>query len=194
MTPRHSMRTTTSSSTCSRNDSDVDDGLDPSTLVVVTDPANGLATVESGQIRFTPTANFAGGDTLTYEISDLAGAQAVATLALTVNAVNDPPVANDDSRVTDEDVAVNIDVLANDVDVDSSLNPASLIVSLAATNGTAVVNRGPSTTHPTRAPTVWTRSSTPSAIPRASVRRRASRRCGRGQRSSRRQRRFSDHR
>ncbi|MEF1183006.1 Ig-like domain-containing protein, partial [Vibrio campbellii] len=41
-----------------------------------------------------------------------------AEVTVTVNPINDAPVANDDNVVTDEDTPVTIDVLPNDTDVD----------------------------------------------------------------------------
>ncbi|PQJ47668.1 hypothetical protein BTN99_07250, partial [Vibrio campbellii] len=41
-----------------------------------------------------------------------------AQVTVTVNPINDAPVANDDSAVTDEDTPVTIDVLLNDTDID----------------------------------------------------------------------------
>ena len=42
-----------------------------------------------------------------------------ATFTVTVDPINDPPVAADDAENTDEDTAVTIDVLANDDDLDA---------------------------------------------------------------------------
>ncbi|HHZ96302.1 MAG TPA: tandem-95 repeat protein, partial [Flavobacteriales bacterium] len=63
---------------------------------------------------YTPNANFNGTDTITYTVND----SDAATVTVTVNAVNDAPVASDDTASTDEDTLVNINVLANDSDVD----------------------------------------------------------------------------
>ncbi|WP_153559190.1 tandem-95 repeat protein, partial [Roseimaritima sediminicola] len=99
------------------NDSDVDD--DTLTVSQVTQPANGSAVVNNdGAIVYTPSANFHGIDTFTYTISDGAGGTDTATVTVTVNPVNDAPVADDDTATTDEDTAVTINVLANDSDVD----------------------------------------------------------------------------
>ena len=46
-----------------------------------------------------------------------------ATVTITVNDVNDPPVANDDSATTDEDTPVTIDILDNDTDIDGNYRP-----------------------------------------------------------------------
>jgi len=45
--------------------------------------------------------------------------------------VNDPPTAQDDNAITPEDTAVQIDVLANDSDVDGTLDVASVAVDAA---------------------------------------------------------------
>ena len=56
---------------------------------------------------------------------------------MTVNAVNDGPVALDDSASVDEDSSVVVDVLANDSDLDGD----SLTVTTAsAANGSVVIN------------------------------------------------------
>ena len=48
-----------------------------------------------------------------------------ATVSITVDAVNDPPVATDDTETTVVDVAVVVDVVFNDTDVDGDLDVAS---------------------------------------------------------------------
>ena len=50
-----------------------------------------------------PTANFNGTDTVTYTISDGNGATDTATVTITVNPVNDGPVALNDTASVDED-------------------------------------------------------------------------------------------
>ena len=80
---------------------------------------NGTVNVDaSGNITFTADANYNGPVSFSYTISDGNGGTATATVSITVSAVNDAPVANDDNATTDEDTAVNIDVLANDSDAD----------------------------------------------------------------------------
>ena len=63
-----------------------------------------------------------------------------AELAQFVNAVNDPPVALDDSVMTDEDTPVTIDVTANDSDVDGNLDVATVSVTVAPAHGSTAVN------------------------------------------------------
>lgn len=60
---------------------------------------------------------------------------------------NSAPVAGDDVAVTDQDTAVNIDVLANDSDLEGALDPSSVTVVLAASNGGTVVEPDGSITY-----------------------------------------------
>ncbi|MHA2879822.1 cadherin-like domain-containing protein, partial [Vibrio campbellii] len=64
-----------------------------------------------------PADNFNGEATISYTVSD-GELEDSAEVSVTVNPVNDAPVANDDNVVTDEDTPVTIDVLPNDTDVD----------------------------------------------------------------------------
>ncbi|WP_177224681.1 tandem-95 repeat protein [Variovorax sp. 770b2] len=78
-----------------------------------------LAIGADGSYTFTPAANYNGPvPVATYTVSDGA-ATASATLAFTVAAVNDEPVANDDAASTPINVPLlNLPVLANDTDAD----------------------------------------------------------------------------
>ncbi len=124
------------------NDSDVDDGLDPASVTVTSGPSNGSTSVNlDGSIDYTPDPDFFGSDSFTYEVCDFAGACDTATVDITVNSVNDPPVAGDDSDSVDEDAGpVTVDVLANDSDVDDGLDPASVNVTSGPSNGSTSVN------------------------------------------------------
>lgn len=115
----------------------IDDlGYDPDCLVSVSDPdctglkveiigepESGTAEVDDdGNVVYTPAPDFNGDDSFTYRVCDLSDptlcSEGTATVSITVDAVNDPPVANDDVAYTDDDTPVTIDVLANDTDVD----------------------------------------------------------------------------
>ncbi len=100
------------------NDTDIDG--DTLRIASVARPGNGTAVVdnETGQIRYTPNADFNGEDTFTYTVSDGAGGTALGSVAVTVEPVNDVPVAEADKAATAEETAVLIDVLGNDSDID----------------------------------------------------------------------------
>src|SRR5205814_1018358 len=80
---------------------------------------------------YTPAANYNGPDFFTYRDSDPSGALSnVATVSLTVTAVNDAPAAAGDSYTTAEDTALTISapgVLGNDTDVDGNTLTAVLV-------------------------------------------------------------------
>jgi VCBS repeat-containing protein len=113
------------------NDSDADgDALTPS---IVTGPSKGQATVNAnGTISYTPNANANGSDSLTYTVSDGTASSSAATVNITINAVNDAPVAVADSYSTNEDTLLTIaapGVLANDTDVDTGDTRTAVLVS-----------------------------------------------------------------
>ena len=123
------------------NDSDVDGTLDPSSVTVTTGPSNGTAVPQAdGTVLYTPAVNFHGVDTFDYEVCDDDGECDTATVTITVNPINDPPVADDDTDTTDEDTTVAVDVLGNDSDVDGTLDPSSVAITGAPSNGGVFVN------------------------------------------------------
>ncbi|MEX2447971.1 MAG: Ig-like domain-containing protein [Solirubrobacterales bacterium] len=73
---------------------------------------------DSATVEYTPDPDFNGEDSFVFRVTDGDGAFDEATVTITVNAVNDAPVANDDSASTDVDTSVTVNVLANDSDVD----------------------------------------------------------------------------
>ncbi len=120
------------------NDVDVDSPLDPASVTIVTQPSNGNALILSdGTILYTPDTDYSGSDTLTYTVRDTAGLISnVATVSLNVNAA---PVAVDDAVETFINVPLTIDVLANDTDIDGTLNPATLAIFSQPTHGAVTV-------------------------------------------------------
>jgi len=123
---------------------DADDNGDALTITAITVPANGTAVIEGNQIRYTPEADFNGTDTISYTVTDGNGELDTAQVTVTVNAVNDAPVAIDDTATTDEDVAVNVNVLGNDSDIDGD---ALTVDSASAANGSVVIESDGSLTY-----------------------------------------------
>ena len=101
------------------NDTDADG--DALTAVLVTGPANGTLTLNAdGSFSYTPNADFNGADSFTYTANDATGVSNTATVAITVNAVNDAPViVSTPVTAADEGVAYSYDVDATDVDGDA---------------------------------------------------------------------------
>jgi len=105
----------------------------------LTDPTNGTVLVNSdGTFTYTPTADWSGTDSFTYQLCDTDGDCDSATVTITVNAADDLPVAADDSFSTAEDTAYNGTVAGNDTLSGDGGNTWSKLTD--PTNGTVLVN------------------------------------------------------
>ncbi|KAA0009870.1 MAG: tandem-95 repeat protein, partial [Thermoplasmata archaeon] len=105
----------------SQNDYDIDGTIDLGSIIIVDYPSHGsLEIYANGTVKYTPNENYYGNDEFNYTIKDNDGAVSnVATVYITILPVNNPPVASDDYATVEEDSSDNqIDVLANDTDVD----------------------------------------------------------------------------
>ncbi|MGE0392601.1 MAG: Ig-like domain-containing protein [Vicinamibacterales bacterium] len=95
--------------------SDVDGGSPAYSLA--TPPTNGGVVVNAdGSYTYTPNLNYVGPDSFTYTVDDGNGGTDTETVTIDVTPVNDPPVANPDSKTTPEDTPVNGAVTSSDVD------------------------------------------------------------------------------
>jgi hypothetical protein len=114
-------------------DPDIGDFVAPSTVAIVAAPLSGTATnLFNGTISYAAPLS-AGTATFTYTIKDSFGAVSnVATVTVTIQA---PPQANPDTATTNEDAAIDINVLLNDT---GTLAPASVTVTLPPAHGTAL--------------------------------------------------------
>ncbi|MGF1873084.1 tandem-95 repeat protein [Photobacterium indicum] len=128
------------------NDNDIDGQLDFSSVSVISPPSQGSVSVAgNGTISFTPATNFSGEDNFTYQVSDEQSKLSnTAKVMITVQQVNDVPLANDDRVITTEDNAITINVIANDSDVDGSLDTTALTIDSAPTSG-VLINNGDGT-------------------------------------------------
>ncbi len=117
--------------------SDVD--LNNLSYTVVTPPANGVLSGTAPNLSYTPNANYNGGDSFTFTVNDGTVDSVAATVTLTVNAVNDAPVADAQSVITDEDTAVAVTLTGSDVEGSGlsyavTTNPANGVLSGTAPN------------------------------------------------------------
>ena len=120
------------------NDSDPDG--DTLSIQSLTQPANGSATINDGSISYEPNPGFNGEDAFTYTLTDGNGRTDEATVTILVSAVNDAPIAQDDTASTDEDQPVRVAVLGNDSDPDGDSLSIADVGSPA--NGTASIEEG----------------------------------------------------
>ena len=124
------------------NDTDNDDGLDISSVSISSQGTNGTAVANfDGTITYTHNGSESVSDSFSYTVNDATGAASnIATVNVTIDAVNDSPVANDDSLILDEGTLDTVSVLTNDTDDDDGLDSGSVTIVTAATNGTVVAN------------------------------------------------------
>ena len=119
------------------NDIDID--YDCLSAVLETGPASGTLSLNSdGTFYYVPDADFSGTDSFTYRVFDGTEYSNIATVTITVSPVNDAPVAVDDDASTNEDTPVTIDVLTNDIDVDST--SLSVVSATNPSHGTVTIN------------------------------------------------------
>lgn len=91
-----------------------------------------------GTLTYSPHADANGTDQFTYTLSDGRGGFDTATVTVTINAINDAPVANSDSASTAFQSPVTVAVLANDSDPDGDTLSVSQVTQGA--NGSVVIN------------------------------------------------------
>ncbi|WP_420398999.1 gliding motility-associated C-terminal domain-containing protein [Flagellimonas sp.] len=119
-------------------------------ILTTTDPANGSVTINDNGtandptddiVTYIPDPDFNGTDTFDYTLCNLFGACSTATVTVDVLPIVD---ALDDSVATDQDVALDIDMLANDND----LPLTGSITTTSPTNGSIVLNDNGTPTNP----------------------------------------------
>jgi uncharacterized protein (TIGR03382 family) len=97
------------------NDADPD-GLGMSASVVERPTHGELMLSSNGAFMYTPALDYVGTDMFVYSVSSSSSAQQRVTIS--VNAVNDAPLAVDGSASTDEEIGVVIQLVGSDVDGD----------------------------------------------------------------------------
>ncbi|MDH5730226.1 MAG: Ig-like domain-containing protein, partial [Gammaproteobacteria bacterium] len=89
---------------------------DELSFVVTLQPSHGSLSGTSPNLIYTPNANYFGGDSFSFVANDGISDSLAATILLSITPVNDPPVANEQTITTSEDVAKSIQLFASDVD------------------------------------------------------------------------------
>jgi hypothetical protein len=116
--------------------------LDGDTLAVsqiTQDPAHGSVTInQDNTVTYTPNPGFNGTDTFLYTCTDGMVDSNEALVTVTVDSVNQPPVANPDTATTNEEQAVTVNVLANDTDTDG--NPLTVTGVTQGAHGSVALN------------------------------------------------------
>jgi DNA/RNA endonuclease G (NUC1) len=117
------------------------------TNVIPTLNTHGTVALVAGQVTYTPEGNYNGPASFDYQVCDdgtTNGAPdpqcGTGVVNITVDSVNDNPVAVSDSATTDEDTPVTINVVGNDTDSDGGTPALDTVGS--ATNGSVSIESG----------------------------------------------------
>ena len=90
-----------------------------------------LSLNSDGSFTYTPSGNYNGSDSFVYKVNDGAADSNLATVSLTITAVNDAPVATTESYTTAEDTALVVDaasgLLKDATDIDGDPLTANLV-------------------------------------------------------------------
>lgn len=112
-----------------QNDTDPENALVPGSVSIVVNPLHGTVNVDpsNGVAIYTPQPGYFGDDLFQYTIQDAAGGtsnSALVSLSIAANTI--PPQAQDDETATSAGVPVTLNVIANDSDLDGSIDPTTV--------------------------------------------------------------------
>ena len=91
---------------------------EPLTYVIISSPNNGTLSGTPPDLTYTTTSDLNGSDSFSFIVDDGKGLSSEATVNITIDPVNDPPVPNDQSLTTSEDTVAPITLTASDLDGD----------------------------------------------------------------------------
>ena len=126
------------------NDVDEDDGLDLTSIVITSQPFAGTAVVlNDGTIDYTNDGSEEALDSLTYTIDDMSGVSSnEAFVDITINPINDLPVAIDDLYAVYTGRTTNLRINDNDIDAEG-FDLTSIAIQTQPINGTlALIGNG----------------------------------------------------
>src|SRR5262249_59396928 len=89
---------------------------DPLTFTIVGGPSHGTLSGSGATRTYTPNPGYVGPDSFTFKANDGALDSNIATVSITVQAVNHAPVATDGTLTTNEDAAKDVTLQATDPD------------------------------------------------------------------------------
>lgn len=122
------------------NDTDLDGTIDPTSVTLLSLPTIGTVVVNptTGVNEYTPFDGVTGTDTYSYEVCDNDRLCDTAIVTVTITGGGrrkHPPIAGDDTALTDENTPVAIDIVANDSDPDFGLDWNTIVVISGPSNG-----------------------------------------------------------
>lgn len=124
------------------NDSDENNDINPTSVLITQQPLHGSLSINNatGQITYTPAANYSGPDEFRYTVSDLAGQSSnESTVRLSVSAVADVPTLIALAASGNQDTAIPLTITANLTDTDGS---ESLTIQISGVPAGALLSAG----------------------------------------------------
>jgi gliding motility-associated-like protein len=126
------------------NDSGLEDG--GLTVIASTTPTSGSVFVNSDNtITYTPNVDYIGYDSFNYQVCDIDGDCAIASVTINVKEINSIPVAVNDTAITFMSTSVIVNVLSNDTGLEDGL--FGLAIASNPVNGTIVINADKTVTY-----------------------------------------------
>ncbi len=110
---------------------------DPLSFLIVDAPLHGVVSGAAPDVNYSPDADYNGDDSFTVTVSDGQASSAPVTVSIAIMPLNDAPVAMPDAAATTASTAVQIDVIANDTDVDN--DPLSVTAVAPGSGGTVAI-------------------------------------------------------
>jgi len=112
-----------------------DEDGDSLTYSISTLPSHGTASIVGNNITYTPNSNFSGDDVIGVIANDSMENSTEASIMITVTSVNDIPIVYDGTAITDEDIAINVNITGLDEDED----PLTYSISTLPSHGTVSI-------------------------------------------------------
>ena len=86
------------------------------TYQIVDQPRQGKLSGEPPELIYQPSANYYGNDRFSYQVQDITGISNVANVEITINAVNDAPIAREFSKEVVEDSVLSLTIEGSDLE------------------------------------------------------------------------------
>ncbi len=80
-----------------------------------------LTLSSTGQFAYIPDPNYHGTDSFTFHVTDGESSSSIVTVDITINSINDAPVAVNNTATGTEDVQLILDPTLNDMDIDGDI-------------------------------------------------------------------------
>ncbi len=110
---------------------------DTLSYAVTTQPSHGTLSGTAPALTYKPAANYHGSDSFQFKANDGTADSAEASVSITVNSVNDAPVANAQSITTNEETAKAVTLSGSDIDGDTLVYTVTVQPSHGKLTGTA---------------------------------------------------------